>query len=197
MDALHKLKVLVMFLSLATFTVMVIMNAGNATGTFKGNASKFSSFRGGFHALYHVMIQGGLDGIDLFATSPTVQIHLVLWNGEVAAASSRCYSQMPEPYPDPWNPSKCPHWTWIQWWLKGSLCIPLYPWWKMFRLLRGVCRQQWCCVWALPSWVCQELPSCFPLDFILSWLFWFGVRGKVLGVPNKGQWSHNGCLNQL
>ncbi|KAI1240412.1 hypothetical protein IHE44_0008834 [Lamprotornis superbus] len=36
MDALHKLKILVMFLSLATFTVMVIMNAGNATGTFKG-----------------------------------------------------------------------------------------------------------------------------------------------------------------
>lgn len=78
MDALHKLKVLVMFLSLATFTVMVIMNAGNATGTFKGNASKFSLFRGGFHALYHVMIQGGLDGIDLFATSSTVQIYLVL-----------------------------------------------------------------------------------------------------------------------
>ncbi|XP_071438165.1 uncharacterized protein [Pithys albifrons albifrons] len=36
MDAIHKLKVLVMFLSLATFTVMVIMNAGNATGIFKG-----------------------------------------------------------------------------------------------------------------------------------------------------------------
>ncbi|XP_017674264.1 PREDICTED: uncharacterized protein LOC108499187 [Lepidothrix coronata] len=36
MDAVHKLKVLVMFLSLATFTVMVIMNAGNATGIFKG-----------------------------------------------------------------------------------------------------------------------------------------------------------------
>ncbi|XP_066036447.1 uncharacterized protein [Chamaea fasciata] len=36
MDALHKLKILVMFLSLATFIVMVVMNAGNATGTFKG-----------------------------------------------------------------------------------------------------------------------------------------------------------------
>ncbi|TRZ19781.1 hypothetical protein HGM15179_007347 [Zosterops borbonicus] len=36
MDTLHKLKILVMFLSLATFIVMVIMNAGNATGTFKG-----------------------------------------------------------------------------------------------------------------------------------------------------------------
>ncbi|KAJ7409758.1 hypothetical protein WISP_112679 [Willisornis vidua] len=36
MDAIHKLKVLVMFLSLATFMVMVIMNAGNATGIFKG-----------------------------------------------------------------------------------------------------------------------------------------------------------------
>ncbi|XP_030125135.4 uncharacterized protein [Taeniopygia guttata] len=36
MDALHKLKILVMFLSLATFMIMVIMNAGNATGTFKG-----------------------------------------------------------------------------------------------------------------------------------------------------------------
>lgn len=78
MDALHKLKILVMFLSLATFTVMVIMNAGNATGTFKGNASKFSSLRGGFHALHHAMIQGGVDGIDVFAASSTLQIHLVL-----------------------------------------------------------------------------------------------------------------------
>ncbi|XP_009953801.1 PREDICTED: uncharacterized protein LOC104349845, partial [Leptosomus discolor] len=33
---MHKLKILVMFLSLATFTVMVILNAGNATGIFKG-----------------------------------------------------------------------------------------------------------------------------------------------------------------
>lgn len=78
MDALHKLKILVIFLSLATFTVMVIMNAGNATGTFKGNASKFSSSRGVFHALYHAMIQGGLHGIDVFATSSTLQIHLAL-----------------------------------------------------------------------------------------------------------------------
>ncbi|XP_063247648.1 uncharacterized protein LOC134547520 [Prinia subflava] len=36
MDAPHKLKILVMFLSLATFTVMVIINTGNGTGTFKG-----------------------------------------------------------------------------------------------------------------------------------------------------------------
>ncbi|PKK20581.1 putative LOC102086399 [Columba livia] len=36
MDAIHKLKIFVMFLSLATFTVMVILNAGNATGKFKG-----------------------------------------------------------------------------------------------------------------------------------------------------------------
>ncbi|XP_053919615.1 uncharacterized protein LOC128851832 isoform X1 [Cuculus canorus] len=36
MDAIHKLKIFVMFLSLATFIVMVILNAGNATGTFKG-----------------------------------------------------------------------------------------------------------------------------------------------------------------
>ncbi|XP_032862477.1 uncharacterized protein LOC116965016 [Tyto alba] len=36
MDAIHKLKILVMFLSLATFMVMVILNAGNATGIFKG-----------------------------------------------------------------------------------------------------------------------------------------------------------------
>lgn len=78
MDAPLKLKVLVMFLSLATFTAMVIMNAGNATGTFKGNASKFSWFRGGFHALCHAMMQGGLDGIDVFAISSTLQIHLIL-----------------------------------------------------------------------------------------------------------------------
>ena len=56
MDAVHKLKILVMFLSLATFTVMVMLNAGNATGMFKGNASKLSLFRGGFHALHHLMI---------------------------------------------------------------------------------------------------------------------------------------------
>lgn len=37
MDAIHKLKILVVFLSLATFTVMVILNAGNATGILKGN----------------------------------------------------------------------------------------------------------------------------------------------------------------
>ncbi|XP_025889783.1 uncharacterized protein LOC112942935 [Nothoprocta perdicaria] len=37
MDSTHKkLKIFVMFLSLATFTVMVILNAGNATGLFKG-----------------------------------------------------------------------------------------------------------------------------------------------------------------
>ncbi|KFO84372.1 hypothetical protein N320_09178, partial [Buceros rhinoceros silvestris] len=36
MDAIHKLKILVIFLSLATFVVMVILNAGNATGIFKG-----------------------------------------------------------------------------------------------------------------------------------------------------------------
>ncbi|XP_009910590.2 uncharacterized protein [Haliaeetus albicilla] len=36
MDAIHKLKILVMFLSLAMFTVMVILNAGNATGILKG-----------------------------------------------------------------------------------------------------------------------------------------------------------------
>ncbi|XP_068796791.1 uncharacterized protein [Struthio camelus] len=36
MDTTHKLKIFVMFLSLATFTVMVILNAGNATGLFKG-----------------------------------------------------------------------------------------------------------------------------------------------------------------
>lgn len=78
MDALHKLKILVMFLSLATFMIMVIMNAGNATGTFKGNTSKFSLFGGGFHAWYYAMRQGGLDGIDVFAASPTLQTHLVL-----------------------------------------------------------------------------------------------------------------------
>ncbi|XP_008503220.2 uncharacterized protein LOC103538593 [Calypte anna] len=36
MHAMHRLKIFVMFLSLATFTVMVILNAGNATGKFKG-----------------------------------------------------------------------------------------------------------------------------------------------------------------
>ncbi|KFQ33076.1 hypothetical protein N331_03484, partial [Merops nubicus] len=36
MDAIHKLKILVMFLSLAAFMAMVILNAGNATGIFKG-----------------------------------------------------------------------------------------------------------------------------------------------------------------
>lgn len=45
MDTIHKLKIFVMFLSLATFTVMVILNAGNATGKFKGNESKLSLFR--------------------------------------------------------------------------------------------------------------------------------------------------------
>ncbi|XP_025966308.2 uncharacterized protein LOC112989382 [Dromaius novaehollandiae] len=35
-SAHKKLKIFVMFLSLATFTVMVILNAGNATGLFKG-----------------------------------------------------------------------------------------------------------------------------------------------------------------
>lgn len=42
MDAIHKLKIFVMFLSLAAFTVMVILNAGNATGIFKGKASKLT-----------------------------------------------------------------------------------------------------------------------------------------------------------
>ncbi|XP_015712074.1 uncharacterized protein LOC107310703 isoform X2 [Coturnix japonica] len=36
MDSTPKLKIFVMLLSLATFTAMVIMNAGNATGIFKG-----------------------------------------------------------------------------------------------------------------------------------------------------------------
>ncbi|XP_009280884.1 PREDICTED: uncharacterized protein LOC103901687 [Aptenodytes forsteri] len=36
MDTINKLKIFVMFLSLATFMVMVILNAGNATGIFKG-----------------------------------------------------------------------------------------------------------------------------------------------------------------
>ncbi|OXB62611.1 hypothetical protein ASZ78_011240, partial [Callipepla squamata] len=36
MDSLPKLKIFLMLLSLATFTVMVILNAGNATGLFKG-----------------------------------------------------------------------------------------------------------------------------------------------------------------
>ncbi|XP_013050336.2 uncharacterized protein [Anser cygnoides] len=36
MDSIYKLKIFVMFLSQATFTVMVILNAGNATGLFKG-----------------------------------------------------------------------------------------------------------------------------------------------------------------
>ncbi|XP_009067858.1 PREDICTED: uncharacterized protein LOC103797393 [Acanthisitta chloris] len=36
MDAIHKLKIFVMFLSLATFMGMVILNAGNATGIYKG-----------------------------------------------------------------------------------------------------------------------------------------------------------------
>ncbi|XP_021245511.1 uncharacterized protein LOC110395440 isoform X2 [Numida meleagris] len=36
MDSMPKLKIFVMLLSLASFTVMVIMNAGNATGLFKG-----------------------------------------------------------------------------------------------------------------------------------------------------------------
>lgn len=45
MDAIHKLKIFVVFLALAAFTVMVILNAGNATGIFKGNASKLSLFR--------------------------------------------------------------------------------------------------------------------------------------------------------
>ncbi|KFW69259.1 hypothetical protein AS28_02299, partial [Pygoscelis adeliae] len=36
MDTVNKLKIFVMFLSLATFVVMVILNAGNATGIFKG-----------------------------------------------------------------------------------------------------------------------------------------------------------------
>lgn len=39
MDSIYKLKIFVMLLSVATFTVMVILNAGNATGLFKGNAS--------------------------------------------------------------------------------------------------------------------------------------------------------------
>ncbi|XP_042751253.1 uncharacterized protein LOC122194334 [Lagopus leucura] len=36
MDSMPKLKIFVMLLSLATFTAMVILNAGNATGLFKG-----------------------------------------------------------------------------------------------------------------------------------------------------------------
>jgi len=77
MDAIHKMKIFVMFLSLATFTIMVILNAGNATGIFKGNASKLF-LRGGVHALYHLMIQGALDEIDLFVTSLPLHIHLDL-----------------------------------------------------------------------------------------------------------------------
>lgn len=45
MDSMPKLKIFVMLLSLATFTAMVILNAGNATGLFKGNASKCFLFR--------------------------------------------------------------------------------------------------------------------------------------------------------
>lgn len=79
MDAIHKLKILVMFLSLATFVVMVILNAGNATGIFKGKASEVSLFRGGFRALCPLMIQGALDGMDLWVPLLLLQIHLALW----------------------------------------------------------------------------------------------------------------------
>lgn len=45
MDSMPKLKIFVMLLSLVTFTAMVILNAGNATGLFKGNARKYFLFR--------------------------------------------------------------------------------------------------------------------------------------------------------
>lgn len=45
MDSMPKLKIFVMLLSLATFTAMVILNAGNATGLFKGNARECFLFR--------------------------------------------------------------------------------------------------------------------------------------------------------
>lgn len=78
MGVIHKLKILVMFLSLAAFTVMVILNAANATGIFRGNANKLAVFRGGFLALYDLTIQGALGGADLFVTSLFPQTHLDL-----------------------------------------------------------------------------------------------------------------------
>ncbi|KFQ43976.1 hypothetical protein N333_01649, partial [Nestor notabilis] len=50
MDAMHKLKILVMFLALAIFLAVVILNAGNATGTFKG---LFRSTPGNISAKYN------------------------------------------------------------------------------------------------------------------------------------------------
>lgn len=78
MDAMHKLKILVMLLALAVFVAVVILNAGDATGTFKGNANKLALFRGGFHALHHLMTYSALGGLDLFVTTLLLQIHLYL-----------------------------------------------------------------------------------------------------------------------
>ncbi|XP_054033245.1 uncharacterized protein LOC128899082 isoform X1 [Dryobates pubescens] len=49
MDVIYKLKILVMFLSLAVFMVMVVLNAANATGIFKG---LFRSTPGNISAKY-------------------------------------------------------------------------------------------------------------------------------------------------
>ncbi|XP_061212194.1 uncharacterized protein LOC133213743 [Neopsephotus bourkii] len=50
MDAMHKLKILVMLLALAVFVAVVILNAGDATGTFKG---LFRSTPGNISAKYN------------------------------------------------------------------------------------------------------------------------------------------------
>lgn len=133
------------------------------------------------------MIEGGWDGIDVFATSSTLQIHLVLWKVlHPPGVTAKCL-----------NPIQSLE---IQVNVPLSLDLVVVERQSLHSMPGGRCSGCCCGFVDDSNAACLNLPGTAIMlssGFHRQLVFLVLCEREGAQCPNMGQWSHKGCLNQL